>query len=418
MSAGQAVLIPDGESVLAMSVVQCLSAAGFAPHLLCDSERGRTRFSRHVLSIKVAPAGKTADEEFARVRQALEACGADVCLPVAMDAFYFCAKFRKELSEVCALPPLPDAATIDVFGDKGKTAEFCRAHGISHPESRCFPTEAELRAAAHSLPYPILLKPKTGTGSAGIQRIDSTAELWQKLQGRRAADFVFQQFVAGYDIDASVLCVDGKILSTAIQRRPQTKGPPPFGVIEFLEHAPTHALASQVVSAANYSGVAHLDCRVDERTGEPYLLEVNPRFWGSLSAADVAGANFAAGMARLALGQAAAIPAQVDPCLFVAVRNLPAFLPSWLFGADPAFARRSFRTDLRFFARDPRPFIKGALSRWRAEPPSPPLHGREAWEEGSAASANSPAPARPRPTPTSERHSESAPGRWESRAWS
>lgn len=372
-------LIVDGESVLAMPVVQGLSAAGFAVHLLCDEARGRTRHSRHVRSVQVAPTGESAADELARVKKALANCGADVCMPVGTDAFYFCAKFRTELGEVAALPPLPEAKAIDDFGDKEKTMAFCAAHGIKHPWSRCFGSEDELKAEAEGLPYPVLLKPKVGTGSKGIERVNSAEELWQKLASWRVTDFVFQQFVEGYDIDASVLCVDGEIISAAVQRRPQTKGAAPFGVIEFLKHEPTLEVTRRTMRAANYSGVAHLDCRVDARLGETYLLEVNPRFWGSLGAAYAAGVNFPAGMARLALGQEANIPAHVDECLFVALRNLPAFLPQWIFGSEPAFAKRAFRTDLREFVSDPRPFIGGVLSRFRAEEANRP-RGRRVWD--------------------------------------
>lgn len=376
-------MLVDGESVLALSAVHCLTAAGFEVHLLCDELRGRTRLSRFVKSVQVQPTAKSPQGELERVSNAIKNCGAAAALPIGTDAFYFCARFKEALSKLAGLPPLPDPNSVLDFGDKGKTAKFCAAHGISHPASHVFDNPEKLWAAADRLPYPMLLKPKEGTGSKGIERANSAAELRQLLATREAdvRNFVYQQFVDGWDVDCSVLCADGEVLSAAVQRRPQTKGPAPFGVIEFLEHPATLEIARRVVKAARFSGVAHMDCRVDQTTGASYLLEVNPRIWGSLGAADVAGVNFPAALARLALGEPAGVPEQVEACLFVAVRNLPAFLPKWLLGSDPAFARRPFRTDWLNVARDPAPFVGGVLSRIHEDDNRP--RGRKIWDAPS-----------------------------------
>ena len=50
-------------------------------------------------------------------------------------------------------------------------------------------------------------------------------------------------------------------------------------------------------------GVAMVEFRVDNRTREPYLMEVNGRFWGSLQLAIDAGVNFPALLVDLALGR-------------------------------------------------------------------------------------------------------------------
>ncbi len=46
-----------------------------------------------------------------------------------------------------------------------------------------------------------------------------------------------------------------------------------------------------------------VEYKVDERTGTPYLMEVNGRFWGSLQLAVDAGVDFPALLVRAALGQ-------------------------------------------------------------------------------------------------------------------
>jgi predicted ATP-grasp superfamily ATP-dependent carboligase len=56
-------------------------------------------------------------------------------------------------------------------------------------------------------------------------------------------------------------------------------------------------------------GVAMVEFRVDSRTGDPYLMEINGRFWGSLQLAIDAGVNFPALLVDLALGRPVTKPA-------------------------------------------------------------------------------------------------------------
>jgi predicted ATP-grasp superfamily ATP-dependent carboligase len=46
-----------------------------------------------------------------------------------------------------------------------------------------------------------------------------------------------------------------------------------------------------------------VEFKIDARTGQPKLLEVNPRFWGSLALAIDAGVNFPYLLTLMALGQ-------------------------------------------------------------------------------------------------------------------
>jgi predicted ATP-grasp superfamily ATP-dependent carboligase len=59
----------------------------------------------------------------------------------------------------------------------------------------------------------------------------------------------------------------------------------------------------ELLQRFGWEGVAMIEYKVDAATGEPYLMEVNGRFWGSLQLAVDAGVDFPALLASLALGQ-------------------------------------------------------------------------------------------------------------------
>lgn len=57
-----------------------------------------------------------------------------------------------------------------------------------------------------------------------------------------------------------------------------------------------------LLDAFGWSGVAMVEYKVDERSGEPVLMEINGRFWGSLQLAVDAGVDFPRLLAEINLG--------------------------------------------------------------------------------------------------------------------
>jgi predicted ATP-grasp superfamily ATP-dependent carboligase len=62
-------------------------------------------------------------------------------------------------------------------------------------------------------------------------------------------------------------------------------------------------IAAGIVQATKFHGLAHFDMRVDAQTGSLYVLECNPRVWGSLMYSVWAGVNFIALGCELARGE-------------------------------------------------------------------------------------------------------------------
>ena len=59
--------------------------------------------------------------------------------------------------------------------------------------------------------------------------------------------------------------------------------------------------AEDLLAALGWVGVAMAEFKVDPRDGRPKLLEVNPRFWGSLNHAIVCGVDFPWLLYRMAM---------------------------------------------------------------------------------------------------------------------
>ena len=51
---------------------------------------------------------------------------------------------------------------------------------------------------------------------------------------------------------------------------------------ETVDHPELLELSIRLMKSLHYFGIADIDYLVDARTGKPTLMEINPRFWGSV----------------------------------------------------------------------------------------------------------------------------------------
>ena len=66
---------------------------------------------------------------------------------------------------------------------------------------------------------------------------------------------------------------------------------PPTG-IKFIDSNPALDVVQKLISALNWSGIASVYLRYDIQDDQVKVLEINPRYWGSLLGALSAGVNF------------------------------------------------------------------------------------------------------------------------------
>ncbi|HAA03119.1 MAG TPA: hypothetical protein DCE18_07085, partial [Syntrophobacteraceae bacterium] len=151
-----------------------------------------------------------------------------------------------------------------------------------------------------------------------------------------------------------------------LREYPITGGPSTLR--ESWRHHQAYSDALRLLQDLRFVGVAMVEFKTDIRTGQAKLLEVNPRFWGSLALAVDAGVNFPLLWTRMALGE------HVPPvtsyrlghrCRWLLPGDILHFLASpnrW--HLEPSFFR--FRapdqTDDIIDVRDPLPVLGAILS--------------------------------------------------------
>ena len=137
--------------------------------------------------------------------------------------------------------------------------------------------------------FPVIVKPRTGSASKGIRVIED-AEEWDKLVNKD--NYVIQQFIADreeYTVDCYVT-TSGKIISIVPRLRILTAGGEVMNS-ETRRDKDLIAISEKVLMSGNFKGPVTIQFLRDKKTGENYIMEINPRLGGGVITSIEAGAD-------------------------------------------------------------------------------------------------------------------------------
>lgn len=316
------VLVTDGDERAALAITRSLGRAGHA--VLVASARGRSlagasRFCRAEVAL---PPGRDSPAAYVEaVRETCAARGVELLIPVTDRANLLLLPVGTGLAPTRVLgPAMP---VFQRISDKGDVArEACRA-GLRVPAQRAL-SRAEAAedpdALTSSLPgFPIIVKPSRSVtvGAPGVKHrvveaVDAPA--LRAVLGRlpdTAFPVLLQEKVRGSGMGVFLLRWEGRTVARFAHRRLREK-PPAGGVSVYRESvvlAPALAeRCERLLEAYEWNGVAMVELKLDRESGEPYLMEVNGRFWGSLQLAIDAGVDFPRLLVEAALDRPAGRP--------------------------------------------------------------------------------------------------------------
>jgi predicted ATP-grasp superfamily ATP-dependent carboligase len=295
------VLIPDGDSTWALSVVQCLSQVeGYRLFVLSNKKRTATKFSKHTSYYKFYERPDDA-QWLDIINSEIEAHQISVIIPIAEKEFAFFIDYKDQLSPISKLIAVPSRDHFNIAINKYKLSDFANTHGIPHPKSFFINSETDKFQVLSQIRFPILIKPLNLKGGDGIKKIDTEAQFPTSIKD----PLFIQEYVSGYDIDCSVLCVDGQVITHTIQKgnlEGDNTYAPQLG-FDFVENEAVLKVTKALMSKLHWSGIAHVDLRYDDVTKDYKVIEINARFWGSVDASNMAGINFPDVSIQLALNQ-------------------------------------------------------------------------------------------------------------------
>jgi predicted ATP-grasp superfamily ATP-dependent carboligase len=231
----------------------------------------------------------------------------DVLLPMELTTQLLVTAHRERLTTLVRIP-FADVEVTRRVDDKGFLAVFASARGIACPATFFPRGPADAGAMARELPYPVLVKPRHSSGGRGIVRVERAADfaaVFARVHARSAAPIVQECLPPGGEaLGVAVLmnCASEPKASFTYRRlREYPIAGGPSTLRESIWNPALQERAERLLVSLGWTGVAMVEFKVDPRDRDPKLLEVNPRFWGSLHHAIVCGVDFPYLVYRLAM---------------------------------------------------------------------------------------------------------------------
>ena len=203
-----------------------------------------------------------------------------------------------------AILPIPDYKTIMSLADKNNLFRLSQSLNIPTPRTIFIESLKQIELKLKEITYPAVIKPSlskviknNGFISTAVQIAKNEIELLKILNETpyfKDISFSIQEYIPGHGKGVFALYNHGEEICFFSHERIREK-PPSGGVSVLCKSVAVDSqlkkYSSTLLKQANWHGVAMVEFRITPE-GKPYIMEINPRFWGSLQLSIDAGLNF------------------------------------------------------------------------------------------------------------------------------
>lgn len=209
--------------------------------------------------------------------------------------------FLKKISGIIRLS-LPSKDYDELMLSKSNFQKKCVEWGIRTPENIVIENIQSALLASYLLSYPVVLKYDMGYGSSGVHICQSEFELIEKMRyfkmtslSKKIKNFLkellfvsifsgkniisLQQYIQGVHGQVPFCSNKGKVFAhnimSSLKIHPTETGA--TTVSRGIENQELDCYLTSFVKKTNYTGFGSLEFIMEEKTGLPYVIELNPR---------------------------------------------------------------------------------------------------------------------------------------------
>jgi carbamoyl-phosphate synthase large subunit len=226
------------------------------------------------------------------------------------------ARQRYQFLAIGTIPVVSSPTVVDLCFDKWATWNFLQEIGVPTPLTFISLPEAQAALSRNELAFPLVVKPRWGTASFGIDYPESTEEMtlsWELGRMRlhrsylmaASADkeccLIAQEKVTGTEYGLDIVNdLEGHHVTTFVKRKLAMRAGETDKAIT-VSHPALEAVGRRIGEALRHIG--NLDCDVFVDGERFWVLELNPRFGGGYPFTHRAGPNLPAALIAWAQGE-------------------------------------------------------------------------------------------------------------------
>ncbi len=299
------VFITDGSHNHALAAARSLGKQGWEVVVGETTPLSKAGFSRFCRQRRVYPSPSQSVSAFiAWLLDEVKREKYDFLLPMTEAALLPISAHRERFLPYVRLPLASHETILKVF-NKAETLSLAMKKGVPTPETWFIESLLELPALSKKLPYPVVIKPKwssywngdrivSGGGASYAFGPDEFLKKYLHIHQEIPLPLV-QSFSPGKGYGIYTLFDHGKPKVFFAHERVRDVRPTGSGSALRRSISPDPLLKAHAITlleAVEWHGVAMVEFKWDKGNAAPALMEINGRFWNSLSLAIAAGVDF------------------------------------------------------------------------------------------------------------------------------
>lgn len=267
----------------ALTTMRSLSRLGHKITLIASSPAQPNLHSKYCFKRVISPKEEDRGEYARFLLEHITTNDYDLLVPISDLAVETVSEHRDTINPYVHLV-LSSKEQIDLALNKDRMYQFCLDNGIPIPKT-FFPKNIEdVRKIADEITFPCVIKETRGFGGKGIIYAQSREELISFFEARKNIPWpVVQEFVDGKFCGFTAVCRDGGILGyfafEVLRQYPEGTGVTVYA--RSINNPEQFENCARVIKKVGWTGAIDLDYFVT-RTNEYFLLEINPRFSGTI----------------------------------------------------------------------------------------------------------------------------------------
>lgn len=226
------------------------------------------------------------------------------------------ARQRDQFLAVGTIPVVSSPTVVDLCFDKMATWNFLQGIGVPTPLTFVTLAETQSSLSRNELAFPLVVKPRWGTASFGIDYPESQEEMnltWELGRLRLQRSFLLaastdkercliaQEKISGTEYGLDIVNdLAGRYVTTFVKRKMAMRAGETDKAVT-VSHPALEAVGRRIGEALGHIG--NLDCDVFVDGERYWVLELNPRFGGGYPFTHRAGANLPAALIAWAQGE-------------------------------------------------------------------------------------------------------------------
>lgn len=295
------VLVVDTISAQVLVGVKSLVRAGYSVHVATWSSRVKqlALLGLGVASVSSVPNPPASDFERA-IKANIAKINPRVVLPFGFMAFTYLTQIR----DILPLLPTVNAEKYKLVNNKLTFNHFLQGPEFYKPRRY----QADEVSQCDTMKYPTVVKLAVGKGvELGVRYANNQAELERcisrfRKEGVAVDQLVIEEFVPGIVFDVAGVAWDGTVIDMLVQKRsvclPISGG---VGAInKTVLDEKLMALGKKIIKDVEYTGPFQIEVKKVGR--QFFVVEFNPKFWGTLDLSIRSGKDFPADLVAKMLG--------------------------------------------------------------------------------------------------------------------